>query len=304
MQYIYESDNIFVMATIRNLKIFAEVYRTGNITKAAERLYLTQPAVSRAVIDLEKEYNVRLFERYHRHLLPTDAAHHLYTYSLQITGALDELDRFMRDSQREKTIRIGSTITIGNTILPSFVPSFTSLHPDTNIQVFIANGSEIQKKLLVNELDIALIEDSIHEEDLTSLPFKEDELLLVLPLNHPLNNKKEISLSDITEYPLLLREPGSANREYLDNVFSANHLTLTPVWQSVSNFALIEAVRQGIGISILPAELVKDAAEKKEILVRRISSFPLKRTYYIVRHRQKFIGKTLQELIDSILSFH
>lgn len=284
------------MATIHSLRIFLEVYRTHSVTEAARNLFITQPAVTRAVQDLEKEYSIRLFERYHRRLIPTAVAERLYTHSTQIVASMDAMEEMLKQEHYQSKIRIGTSITIGTLLMPEIAQRFARLYPDTRLEITVSNSSILQADLLDNTLDTALIEDSIHETDLHAVPFYHDEMVLILPKEHPLARKKTITLREITDYPMLLREKGSAGREYVDALFAKENLVLSPLWQSVSTQALVNAVDAGIGIAILPRYLCEDAVKKKNILIHPISHLPMKRTYYIVTHKEKYMSEELKAL--------
>ena len=290
------------MTTVRNLKIFLEVYRTHSITDAAKHLYITQPAVTRAIQDLESEYTVRLFERYHRRLIPTAIADHLYTYSDQIVSLMDGMEKMLKQEQVQAKIRIGASITIGTFLMTEICQKFSKVCSNTELEVTILNGTALQSKVLDNSLDIALIEDSIHERDLKAVPFFHDEMLLIMSKDHPLYRKKTIILKDIAEYPLLMREKGSAGREYVDALFARYGMQIMPKWESGSTQALINAVRSGLGISILPSQLCQEALHKKQIVSRSIYHEPMKRTFYIAAHKEKYITKELKQLQNVCMS--
>ena len=104
--------------TLRHMRIFAEVYRTRNVTHAAQNLHMTQPAVTRAIQELEQHYGVRLFERLYRHLSPTEAAQRLYAQAVYLLDTFDHMEAAMRDWDSLGVVRVGATVTLGSTILP------------------------------------------------------------------------------------------------------------------------------------------------------------------------------------------
>lgn len=284
------------MATIHSLRIFAEVYRTNSVTQASRNLYISQPAVTRAIQDLEKEYSIRLFERYHRRLIPTSDAERLYTHCVQIVASVDAMEDMLKQEHYQTKIRIGASITIGTLLMPAICQKFNQQFPNTRLEVTISNGSALQTSLLDNTLDIAFIEDSIHEADLHAIPFYHDEMVLIMSKNHPLANKKSASLSEISSYPMLMREKGSAGREYVDALFASQNIVLSPLWQSVSTQALINAVEAGSGLAILPWYLCREAVQQKKVFIQQIAHVSMKRTYYIVMHKEKYVSGELKAL--------
>lgn len=283
--------------TIRHMRIFAEVCQTENITKAAENLYMTQPAVSRAVRELEEYYGVKLFERMNRRLYVTECGKNLYRHVIPILDLYDQTEQELKDWDRFGKLRAGASISIGNFLLPELAASFREIYPDIRLQVSISNSHDVQMALLQNSLDVGLIEGVVTEEDLHAEVFQQDRLLLIAGRDHPLRNKESVKLADLEEYNLLLREKGSAGRDFLDHVFAVRGLPLSPLWESTSTQALIRAVQMGIGISVLPEMLVRDAIDRGEVYSCSIEDEPFVRDNFLVWHKDKYLSKALQDFI-------
>lgn len=142
--------------TLRHMRIFAEVYRTRNVTHAAQNLHMTQPAVTRAIQELEQHYGVRLFERLYRHLSSTEAAQRLYAQAVYLLDTFDHMEAAMRDWDSLGVVRVGATVTLGSTILPVLARRFAALYPGIELQAKVANGSVLAEALCENQLDLAL----------------------------------------------------------------------------------------------------------------------------------------------------
>lgn len=284
--------------TIRHLKIFAEVYRTGNITQAAENLHMTQPAVSRAIAELEQYYGIRLFERINRRIYITPCAESFYGYAMHILDTLDLMEQELKDWEGLGTLRIGTSISIGTKLLPDLVSEFSKKHPGIKIQASISNSLQVQNALLKNDLDLGLIEGSVSLENLSSEIFAQDRMVLIVPPDHFLLRCDSVKLEDIAQCDLLLREEGSAGREFLDHLFAVNDLAVKPLWESTSTQALINAVACGIGISILPETLVRDAVSAKRVCAVSIEGQDLARNSHIVWHSHKYLTPALLDFID------
>jgi DNA-binding transcriptional LysR family regulator len=284
--------------TRKHLTVFAEVYRTCNITRASENLHMTQPAVSRSIKELEEYYGVRLFERMNHRIIRTAAGDRMYSYALRIIDTFDDMELYFKNDS-SVTLKVGSSITIGNFYLPNLTKQFQTKQKDAALKIMISNGETLEKKLLENKLDIILIENEVHNPMLRSFKFAEDRLVLITPQEHPILSKKSIRLSDLVKYPLLMREQGSAVRSYLEQLFAVNHLSLEPVWESTSTHAIIRAVHFGIGISLLPEKMVMGSIEGGKVSTRTISDTDLSRQYYLVHQKEKYITeemKTFEEL--------
>lgn len=287
------------MATLHALEVFINVYRTRNITAAAHQFYCSQPSISRIIKDLEEEYSVTLFERFHHKLIPTAQADTLYEHSTRMIEDYNSLNTSMKNS--ESVLRIGSTVTISNTILTDYISQFQKTQKDVRIEVTVNNGASLQKALLDNTLDFAFIEDSIHYSDLSSIQFGHDRLVLLVPENHPLANKEEVTLSDIQGMTFLHRDSGSAVREYLDKLFAEKNIQVDTLWQSTSTHALIHAVEKGIGITILPYNMCLDEITRKRVIPVFFKDNLLERNYYVVYHSQKIMTAVMKNFLNLIL---
>lgn len=289
-----------IAVTIRHIRIFLEVCRTMNVTRAAENLYMTQPAVSRSIHEIEQVYGVRLFERLNQRLYLTDSGRRMRAYAVHIVDTFDQMERELSDGDERGMLRIGASITLGNYELPGVVRRMKQERPSLRLQATVANVDTLKEMLLDNRLDLAMIEAPIEHRDLTGEPFSRDELVLILPPNHTLLQKDRLTLADVAACDLLLREKGSSGRAFLDTVFEAHGLSVSPLWESASTEALVRAVAAGIGLSILPERLVRRALASGAVLTRPIEGASLVRTCHIVWHRNKYLSPSLKLLIGLI----
>ncbi len=283
--------------TVNHMHIFIKVYQLENITKAAEILHMTQPAVSRAIKELETEYDVCLFERINRRLCRTECAHQLYAQAIHIADSFENMEEHLKSWGRHGTLRIGATITFGNYLIPDLVARFKACHPDTKIKVRIANGLQLQTALLENEIDIAMIEGGVSNETLKTAAFIQDRLRLLVPLDHPLTRRKSVALDDLVDYDLLTREHGSAVRTLVDHGFRAHGLHCVPAWESVSTHALIRGVELGQGVALLPERMVQTALQQGQVVQVPLQEPLFVRKSFLVWHKHKYLTKALQDFL-------
>ena len=148
--------------TVRHMRIFCAVCENDcSTTKAAAQLNMSQPAVSLAVKELENYYEVRLFDRIGRRLSITSAGEIFLRYARRILALFSGVEREMRDWNRFGKLRIGASLTIGGQLLPRYVGLFKKCHPEAEIDVLVAPSSELEQKVLDNELDFALVEGTM-----------------------------------------------------------------------------------------------------------------------------------------------
>lgn len=283
--------------TIKHMQIFIVVYQQMNITKAAEILHMTQPAVSRAIQELESNYKIRLFERIKHRLFRNDAADAFYARAIHIVESFEHVETEFNNWNEFETLRVGASITLGNYFLPTAVRNFKEGMPNTVIRVKVSNTGAIRRMLLDNQIDLALVEGKIDSEYLREDRFGEGRMVLILPPDHPLLQTGKVGLREIAQYPLLMREPGSAGRTFLDTVFDLHEIEVTPLWESASTQAIVRAVASGFGVSILPQELVLADIQSGAVATKDVEDASFTRGNYIVWHRQKYLSDTAKAFI-------
>lgn len=280
--------------TIRHLRIFVEVYRAGNVTRAAEEFHLTQPAVTRALQELEQYYGVRLFERMYRHLSPTEAGERLYPQAVHLIDAFDRIETGLRNWDSLGVIRVGATVTLGGTILPELARRFAAREPGVELRVTVANGEALAAALCENRLDLALMENEPAMPDLHTEEIGSDALCAVLAPEHALAREKSLTPEQLAAAPLLVREQGSTARTVLQTALQERGLALCPAWESVSAEALLQAAAKGLGVAILPESRVRDAAASGRVCLRPIEGVSLVRRHVAAWHKEKYLSPSMQ----------
>ena len=284
--------------TLRHMKVFLTVYKTQNMTLAAEQLHLTQPAVTRVIKERENYYGVCLFERLNRRLYVTESGRRLYAQALHLIDTFESMEKEMRNLDTFGLLRIGSTIALGSYLLPELIFIFQKQIPQIQVQVTVSNRRTLQKMLLNNQLDIALIEGGVDDSHLHGEAFGGDRLVLITPPYHPLLKKKDVTLLDLLAYPLLLREKNSSVRIFVEQLFAVEGLPpLNPHWESASTQAIVQAVSYGMGISLLPEPLVKRDILLGTVCTCSVVGADLCRQNYVVWDKHKFLTKATQEFI-------
>lgn len=283
--------------TLKHLKIFITVYQEMSITHAAEKLHMTQPAVTRSIQEIENYYGVSLFERMNHRLYKTESGNRLYAGALHIVGSFEDLEKEMSGWSESGVLSVGGNITLGNTFLPSAASLFQKAYPKQQLKITISNSALLQQSLLNNHIDIALIEGNVSSEYLSTELLSENRLLLIMPKDHPLKDAETIYLEDLSRYPILLRETGSSSRAFLDHIFAFHGISITPMWESMSTQAIIRAVISGLGISILPEPLVADPIRAGLVAARTVEDESFIRKNYIVWHQQKRLNPSLKSFI-------
>lgn len=284
--------------TLRHLKIFIAVYQEMSITKAANRLHLAQPSVSLAIKELEDNYHFKLFDRINRRIFVTEVGEAFYEYAFHIISLYDEMENKMISPQMPIKICLGSSITIGTFIVPEIINAFSNIYPNCELNVKIQNSQQIIHSVVKNEMDMGVIEDKVFHEQLIEIPFMEDQLYFICDKNHPLAETEAVSLEEIAAYPLFMREQGSASREIADGLFKAHQLKPHILWESVSNQAILQAIKCIGGITVISEKLVDDDIKKGKIAVLPIYPEVFKRNFALIYHKNKYLTPALNQLIQ------
>lgn len=284
--------------TLRHMRIFQKIYETQSVTRAAEALHMTQPAVTRALQELEKYYGLRLFERLNRRLTVTEAGRRMYDYALHLTETFDTMEKSLRDWERQGVLRVGASVSLGCSLLPQLARTFQEEHPGVEVRVRIANGELLRRDLLENRLDLALLEGEENGADLMLTAFAAGEMALIVPPGHPLARAGGATLAQAAAYPLLLRETGSATRRFLDQLLMSRGLAVQPVWESASTQALLSAVREGLGITLVPWALARQTVLRGEAERCPVTDAELIRRRYVAWHPSKYVTGTMRAFVN------
>jgi DNA-binding transcriptional LysR family regulator len=282
---------------LRQLTLFQEAYQDLNFTRTARRLYMTQPAVSHAILELESETGTALFERSGRKLRPTEAGRRLHALSSQILALCREASQLASEEERFP-VRIGSCITAANFLLPSLLPRWKARHPDTPLTLTVDRASAIETKLEEGQIDLAFLEGIPRSPVWLRTPACHFPMTGICQSGHPFAGKNDIPPEALIHEPLLLREKGSAIREALDVALGSFQLTVSPLMESVNSQAIIQCVRAGLGVSILPECLVASQLDRQDLAAFSLKGIRLSNGCDLCRHPDKALTAPMSDLYE------
>ena len=285
---------------LRHIRIFLTVVNSGNnISEAARRLMISQPSVSLCIQELETEFGVRLFDRLSRRLYLTEAGRRFEQYAKKITASCDDLEREMKGWNDLGILQAGASITAGSRFMPDYAAAYRLRRPDIQLHVLIDHSRNLEKLLLENALDLAVIETPVHDEALSATLFKKDSLEVIVPPDS--DTRPVISPKEFIRLPFLLREPGSGIRDVFDRAMNALGHPVEPVWTANSTTALIHAVSRGLGVSVVPRAEAEEAEKNGKIRRIRVRDLEFIQHFYIVRHRDKLLMPYMEDFISCCL---
>ena len=287
----------------RRLQVFHAVAKHLSFTKAAEALFMTQPAVTFQIKQLEEHFNTRLFERGHGQISLTEAGRTVLDYAERILGLSAELDARLKDMTGlvSGPLLVGASMTIAEYLLPQVLGEFGARFPGVVPRLRVANSEQVQNQVMEHSLDVGFIESDSPLQALVMEVVCEDELLVVCSPSHPLAKQTSVKPELLSQHAYISREPGSGTREvtdhYLQKIGFAPE-SLQPVMELGSPEALKGLAATGRGFAIMSRATV--AKETRLGLLVGIPLAPrLLRNRSIVYSQQKFYSK----LVSSFVAF-
>lgn len=283
---------------IRQLELFLTVAEVENMTEAAERAYISQPAVSQTIQELEKEIGVRLFDRPGRSIRLNPAGKAFFQRVKHFLQEYQELEDFAVYLDKQAPMKLGANLTIANFWLPQLVTPFLQEGHQVTIQVDTAE--RILTALRNQELDLALLEGSIAEKELIVEPFDRYELMVVVAAGHPLADQETVTVDEFLKYPLFLREQGSAIRATLDSWLQLQQKQAVPTMTSINSPALLAMTATGTGITFLPKQLIQQSIYRDQVRCLTFEGQQLFNRIQLVYQPKHLFTETMQAFRDRI----
>ena len=284
--------------TLRHLSIFQTVCELGCITAAADKLNMSQPAVSIAIRELETFYNTKLFERMNRQIYITETGKLLRQYADTILTQFNESIDIIRNDSTSMTCRIGVNVTCAETYLSTWVRRIESEIDGIILDIHVSNAGEIEKMLVDNEIDIAIVDNLPGQTKFESRLLYSEKMCVVCS---PDLHIDKMAIADLHTKPLLLREKGSGTRNSVEVAFFRHGLKPVPYAESISTLSLIHMAKNGLGYAILPRKIVEEELSSHALSEISIVDESFDRYYHLVYHKNKHLTKIMKKVIGVLL---
>jgi Transcriptional regulator len=272
-----------------------------SMTIAAEKLYMTQSAVSQAVKEMEQYYHCELFERLYHKLYITESGRVLYDYASRIITQCKELEGEL-NKPVDYNIRIGVNFTVGESMIYDFINEFKEKHNNVEVILYVNRASALKEMLKANKIDFALMEEASEKDLLEEIFFKQDRILFVSSMTSSLQQNRPLTPEELIKEKLLLREKGAGVRDLFDQNIIRLGLKAEPYWESNSTSALVHAVHNDMGISVLPYELIKEQLKCGYIRYLRVERMKLDRKLMITYSKNKYITSVMEDFFDIVIN--
>jgi DNA-binding transcriptional LysR family regulator len=286
----------------RRLQVFHAVAKQLSFTKAAEVLFMTQPAVTFQIKQLEEHFNTRLFDRGHGRISLTPAGDLVLAYAERILNLGSEMDVRLAEMTGEVggSLLVGASTTIAEFMLPRILGEFKSTHPNVRPRLIVANSEAIEIRVAEHTLDIGFIESPSHQPNLETETCCEDELQVICSPKFPLAKFKELTPQQLTDYPYVSREPGSGTREFTDDYLRKAGIAgdqMRLVMEMGSPIAVNGVVETGLGYAIASVSSVRKAQRLGDLV-----AIPLKprltRSLSMVYPKEKFRSRLVTTFVE------
>jgi len=286
----------------RRLQVFYTVARLLSFTKAAETLHMTQPAVTFQVRQLEDHFDTRLFDRTHNRVALTEAGRKAYEYAEEIFSLYAEMENTVKELTGDVSgaLTMGASTTIAEYMLPALLRGFTMEFPDINLKLNVSNTEGIVSMVENSMIDLGVVEGPVANKNLLVEVCRIDQLVVVVPTNHDLAERKSITMEEVMEHPFICREEGSGTREVImDHMvklgLDRNNLNVS--LELGSPESIKGAVEAGMGISIASIATLEKELQLGTLVAIKLDP-PMERAFSFVRQRQKFRLQAMEKLLD------
>lgn len=283
-------------------RIFLTLAKDKNFSRVAEKLHISQPAVSQHIKNLEKLYDVPLFIR-SKNVILTPAGETLVSYAEKILSLYDQSFEATQEQKTSKNpIRVGTSLTIGTYILPNIISLCKKNRMENVIQVKVGKTKEVIRKLLNDEIEVALIIEEIKMNSLIAEPFAEDEIVFIISPEHPWAINQEIGIKELSKANFIIMEMGS--HKLAEETLSRLGIEMTPSnsMELGDTEAIKRSVENGFGVGIVFFSAVQKEVQKGTLKVLRISGHKMTQKFYWLTKPNLHSNKNVDMLKEIIFS--
>jgi DNA-binding transcriptional LysR family regulator len=282
------------------LKLFTDLVREQSFTKVAEKNFLTQPAVSLRIRNLEEELGTRLLERTTRKVLVTEEGRILYEYAREILSKAEEVKALLLERQDKivGSVRLATVHSIGLHELPAYLKRYISNYPQVVLHIDYHTGDVVHRMVLDGDVDLGIVAYPEPKPNLVILPFLEDELIAICNDEHPWAKRETIRLQELHEQPFIAFDEGIPTRKAIDAVLGRRHIRINIKMQCDNIEILKRMVEVGLGISLVPRFSVQNEVRQGLLHCLPISDYCFKRPLALIHRKGKSLSRPMQAFVD------
>ena len=279
------------------LKVFCSVARNRSFTKASRELFISQPAISKHIQELEQEYETRLFDRRNNHIELTPAGEMLLNHAEQILERYKMLDFDMHMLSHEHVgeLRLGASTTIAQYVLPAYLATFSSKFKQIKLSLLNGNTVDVERAVEEQRIDLGLVEGRSRQQYLRYTPFMRDELVLLASTRNKWAYLEEITPEELTRLPLVIRETGSGSLDVIEHALAAHHIKLSELniaMQLGSTEAIKRYIEHTDCLAIISIQAVLQELASGQLKVIEIDGMVFEREFSFVQNMGETGGIT------------
>ncbi len=287
--------------SLRQLEVFLATARYENVTRAAETLAMSQSAASGSLKELERQFDMKLFDRLGKRLQLSELGQQLRPQVESLLEQARSLEQALTGEEVVGRLEIGATLTIGNYIAVNMIADFRQQNARSDIILRVANTETIAKQVAGFELDMGLIEGELQHPDLDIVHWRRDELVVFAAPNHPLSTSTALSDQDLLTLPWIVREPGSGTRQAFDRAMQGILTDLHIGMELQHTEGIKRAVEAGLGVGCLSQICVAEAFKRGSLVPLKVPGRDFRREWYLITHRDKFHSAALKRWLTLCL---
>ena len=287
---------------LNQLRTFYFAVKFGSFSAAADALFITQPAVTKQVQQLQAAYEVKLLNRFGKKMVLTDAGEALYDFADKIFQIETQAEENLRDFQQRKSgrLRIHASESFGAYYLPFILNLFRKEYSRIQISVNIFPSQLVIENTGRLENDLGFISYPTAHPKLVIQEVLEDRLVLIVPPSHPFARKRVLDPWKLKEQSIIMHENGSASRNIVDEFIKRNHLLVSVSLELSNNEAIKRAVEQGLGLSLISENVVREEVESKKLKAVRLADSTMKRKFYLIYHKDKYLSQPFKIFLQMV----
>jgi len=288
------------MTNLERLRVFQAVAQAESFTKAAELLHLTQPGVSKHIKQMEEEIGTPLFDRMGRNVSLTQAGEILYQAAKEVMGSVASAEQRIKElaGLRGGRLRVGASFPVGLYVLPRVLAAYRKQHPAIEVKLAISTTANIEAKVLDKKLDFGLVSADVHHPKLLSTVIRTDELVVIVPADHPWSTRRNIRAQDLSGETFIVAARGAGARATVEARLREKGIGLTNLLDFVNAEGVKRAVEAGLGVSIQPRGIVQREIEDGALSAIRLADMDAEIHYVWIRRKDHHFSSAEQAFIE------
>jgi DNA-binding transcriptional LysR family regulator len=286
---------------LNQLRAFHAVVKTGTFSRAAEELFVTEPAVFIQVRSLERASGFKLLDKFGKDLSPTEVGKLLFEYADRIFGLVEDAEKAMQEVHDLKSgnLRLGTAKALAQYLMPVVVSSFRDRYPKIMVHLDEGGSHEIVDGVMNQRFELGIVARVPYPDRIDSTPFSKDEVLLVVSPKSRLLGRDHFTLEDLNDQPVICRDVGSATRHAMWDHFEQRGLKPSAVIEAGNTEFIKNLVKKNKGYSFLASLCVREEIERGELVSIRVNGVPLRLDIDVIHLK----GKTLSPAASTFLAF-